>query len=187
MNKTKLIIGISGASGIMYAIRLLETLKNLNIETHLIITKAAELTRAHETSYTSKDIKVLASVCYSINNIGAPVASGSYKTSGMIIAPCSMNSLGQIAAGTGSNLLTRAADVILKERRRLVLLPREAPLNLIHLQNMTTITKMGGIIFPPVPAFYQKPSTIDDVVNDTVGRVLDLFDIENDLVKRWEL
>lgn len=185
MSTTRLIIGISGASGIIYGIKLLETLKNLNVETHLIITKAAELTRAYETNYTSKAVKALANVYYSINDIGAPIASGSYKTSGMIIAPCSMNSLGQIAVGTGANLLTRAADVILKERRRLVLLPREAPLNLIHLQNMATITQMGGIIFPPVPAFYQKPTSIDDLVNDTVGRVLDLFDIDNNLVKRW--
>lgn len=185
MTSPRIIIGISGSSGIIYGIRLLEVLRTLSIETHLVMSRAAQLTRTYETSMSLADLKALAHVHYPITDITAPIASGSFKTMGMIIAPCSMKSLGEIAHGIGGNLLTRAADVVLKERRRLVMLPREAPLHLMHLQNMVSITQMGGIIFPPVPAFYQMPKTIDELVDDTVGRVLDLFDLDSGLVKRW--
>ncbi|KTD27919.1 UbiX family flavin prenyltransferase [Legionella israelensis] len=181
----RLIIGISGSSGIIYGIRLLEVLQTLSIETHLVVSKAGQLTRAYESELSASELKALADVYHPCNDISASIASGSFKTLGMIIAPCSMKTLGEIAHGISSNLLSRAADVVLKERRRLVLLPRECPLNLIHLQNMTTVTQMGGIICPPVPAFYHRPKTIEDIVNDTVGRVLDLFEIDNDLIKRW--
>ena len=185
MNNPRLIIGISGASGIIYAIRLLQVLRDLPIETHLVISKAAQLTRAYETSMSAAELKSLADVYYRCSDIAAPIASGSFKTLGMIIAPCSMKSLGEIAHGIGGNLLTRAADVVLKERRRLVLMPRESPLNLAHLQNMVAITQMGGIICPPVPAFYHQPDTVMDLVNDSVARVLDLFEIESGLLRPW--
>lgn len=185
MATPRMIIGISGSSGIIYGIRLLEELRRLNIETHLVMSRAAQLTLAYETSLKTAEIQKMADQYYPIGNIAAPIASGSFKTIGMIIAPCSMKSVGEIAHGIGGNLLTRAADVVLKERRRLVILPREAPLHLRHLQNMVDITQMGGIIFPPVPAFYQKPATIEDIVNDTISRVLDLFDLDTGLVQRW--
>ncbi|CEG58943.1 UbiX family flavin prenyltransferase [Legionella fallonii] len=181
----RLIVGISGSSGIIYGIRLLEVLQQLNIETHLVVSKAGQLTRAHETDYSAAQLKTLASVYHPCMDITASIASGSFKTMGMIIAPCSMKTLGEIAHGISSTLLTRAADVVLKERRKLVLLPREAPLHLGHLNNMVAISQMGGIIYPPVPAFYNKPQNIDDLINETVGRVLDLFDIDSGLVKRW--
>ncbi|KTD03899.1 UbiX family flavin prenyltransferase [Legionella feeleii] len=186
MSNPRLIIGISGSSGIIYGIRLLQVLKNFPIETHLIVSKAAQLTRACETSLTMEELKNLADIYHPANDISASIASGSYKTKGMIIAPCSMKTLGEIAHGITGTLLTRAADVVLKERRRLVLMPRETPLHLGHLQNMVTITQMGGIICPPVPAFYTQPQTIDDLINHTVGRILDLFDIDSGLVKRWQ-
>lgn len=182
----RIIVGISGASGIIYGVRLLEELKKADIESHLVVTKAGHLTRAYETDLSKDELLNKAHKSYRITDIAAPIASGSFQTAGMIIAPCSMNSLAEIAQGLGSNLLSRAADVILKERRRLVVVPREAPLTLAHLNNMTKITEMGGIIFPPNPAFYQKPESIDDIVNDTIGRILDLFAIETNLVKRWE-
>lgn len=185
MNNPRIIIGISGSSGIIYGIRLLEELRLLNIETHLVVSKAGQMTRAYETNLTAADLKLLATVYHPCNDIAASIASGSFKTMGMIVAPCSMNTLGEIASGVTSNLLTRAADVVLKERRRLVLMPRETPLHLGHLQNMMHVTQMGGIICPPVPAFYNKPETIADIVDDTVGRVLDLFDLESGLVRRW--
>ena len=185
MTTRRIIIGMSGSSGIIYGIRLLEVLRSLSIETHLVVSRAAQLTRAYETSVSAAELKALAAVVYPCADIAAPIASGSFKTMGMIIAPCSMKTLGEIAHGIGGNLLSRAADVVLKERRRLVIMPREAPLHLGHLQNMVAVTQMGGIVFPPVPAFYQKPTTIDDLVDDTVGRVLDLFDVDSGLVKRW--
>ena len=180
MTASRLIIGITGASGIIYGIRLLEILKTLPIETHLVVTNAGQLTRSYETDLSLAELKALADVYHANTNIAASIASGSFKTLGMIVAPCSMNSLAEIAHGVSSQLLTRAADVVLKERRRLVLIPREAPLHLGHLKNM-----MGGIIYPPVPAFYQKPQTLEDMVNETVGRVLDLFDVDHGLLKPW--
>ena len=185
MNNPRLIIGISGASGIIYAIRLLQVLQALPIETHLVISKAAQLTRAYETSMSAAELKSLADVYHRCSDIAAPIASGSFKTLGMIVAPCSMKSLGEIAHGIGGNLLTRAADVVLKERRRLVLMPRESPLNLAHLQNMVAITQMGGIICPPVPAFYHQPDSVMDLVNDSVARVLDLFELDSGLLRPW--
>jgi 4-hydroxy-3-polyprenylbenzoate decarboxylase len=185
MTQPRLIIGISGASGIIYGIRLLEVLQPLPIETHLVVSKAGHLTRAYETSLSLDELKSRADVYHSCGDIAASIASGSFKTMGMIIAPCSMKTLGEIAHGIGGNLLTRAADVVLKERRRLVLMPRESPLHLKHLQNMVSITEMGGIICPPVPAFYQEPKTIMALVDDSVARVLDLFDIDCGLLKPW--
>jgi 4-hydroxy-3-polyprenylbenzoate decarboxylase len=185
-NISRLIIGISGSSGIIYGIRLLEVLQNTPIETHLIVSKAAQLTRAYETNMSAAELKALADVYHPCNDITASIASGSFKTMGMIIAPCSMKTLGEIAHGISGTLLSRAADVVLKERRKLVLMPRETPLHLGHLNNMVNITQMGGIICPPVPAFYQKPESINDLVDDTVGRVLDLFDLDVGLVKRWQ-
>ncbi|MDI1352661.1 MAG: UbiX family flavin prenyltransferase [bacterium] len=182
----RIIIGISGSSGIIYGIRLLQVLRQLAIETHLIVSKAGQLTRAYETDLSAGELKALADVYHPCSDVSANIASGSFQTLGMIIAPCSMNTLGEIAHGLSSNLLTRAADVVLKERRRLVLIPRETPLHLGHLNNMVAVTQIGGIICPPVPAFYNKPQTIDDVINDTVGRVLDLFALESGLVKRWK-
>ena len=181
----RLIIGITGASGIVYGIRFLETLKELNVETHLIVSKAARLTLHHETALTFSELKALANVYHPVDDISASIASGSFATMGMIIAPCSMKTLGEIAHAIPGNLISRAADVVLKERRRLVLLPREAPLHLGHLQNMLNITQMGGIIYPPMPAFYHKPQTIDDLINDNVARVLDLFGLDVLGCKRW--
>jgi 4-hydroxy-3-polyprenylbenzoate decarboxylase len=185
MKKTRLIIGITGASGIIYGIRLLEVLKKTPIETHLIVSKAAQQTRAFETNLSAEALYALADYHYPINDIGANLSSGSYKTLGMIIAPCSVKSLADIACGMTSNLITRAADVILKERRKLVLMVRETPLHLGHIRNMAVVTEMGGIIAPPMPAFYNQPTTIDDLVNHSVGRALDLFDLELGLVHRW--
>jgi flavin prenyltransferase len=181
----RIIVGITGATGIVYGERLLEVLKTLDIETHLIISKAAELTRAYESDLSHSQLLALASVVHPITDVGAPLSSGSFKTMGMIIAPASMRSLGEIASGVTSTLLTRAADVVLKERRRLVLLTREAPLTLIHIRNMAAVTEAGGIIFPPVPAFYYRPKTIDQLIDHTVGRVLDQFDLHIDSFPRW--
>lgn len=181
----RMIVGISGASGIIYGIQLLKTLRELEIETHLVISKAGEITRACETDVTSQELKQLANFYYHTDNFAAPIASGSFKTMGMIVAPCSMKSLAEIAQSSSSNLLTRAADVVLKERRKLVLLVREFPLNAGHLKNMLAVTEMGGIIAPPVPAFYTKPNTLDDMVVQTIGRTLDLFDIETYNFPRW--
>ncbi|MFY7698333.1 MAG: UbiX family flavin prenyltransferase [Legionella sp.] len=184
MNNHRLIIGISGSSGIIYGIRLLEILKEMPIETHLVVSKAAQLTRAYETDRSISELKQLADVYYAYNDIGAAIASGSFKTMGMIIAPCSMKTLAEIAHGLSGNLLARAADVVLKQRGRLVLMTRESPLHLIHLNNMVAVTQAGGIICPPVPTFYHKPQTIADLIEDTVGRVLDLFDLDSGF-KRW--
>ena len=183
--KKRLIIGISGASGVIYGVRLLEALKPLPVETHLVMTRTAEVTLAHETSLKVAAVRALADVAHRVDDLAASVSSGSFRTMGMIVAPCSMRSLGEIAAGISTNLLTRAADVVLKERRKLVLLVRETPLHAIHLRNMTTLAEMGAVIAPPVPAFYNRPKTLDDVIDHTVGRVLDLFDIDTGKVKRW--
>jgi 4-hydroxy-3-polyprenylbenzoate decarboxylase len=186
MKKKRIIIGITGASGIIYGIRLLELLANTEYETHLIVSKAGQQTRAYESELSAADLNKLADKCYSIQEIDACISSGSYLTAGMIVAPCSMRTLADIACGTTSNLLTRAADVILKERRRLVLMVRETPLHLGHIENMKRATEIGAIIAPPVPAFYNNPQTIDDMVTYSVGRVLDLFDIEVNCINRWK-
>ncbi|WP_213771748.1 UbiX family flavin prenyltransferase [Bradyrhizobium sp. dw_78] len=184
-DRRRMIVGISGASGVIYGIRTLEILHQLGYETHLVMTKSAQITLAHETNTKVAALARIASVVHRIDDIGASISSGSFKTMGMIIAPCSIRTLSEIATGVTSTLLTRAADVVLKERRRLVLLARETPLHLGHLRSMTRLAEMGAIIMPPVPAFYAKFETIDDMVNHTVGRALDLFDIDCKLVKRW--
>lgn len=181
----RVIVGITGASGTIYGIRLLQALRELEIETHLVLTKAAEMTLAYETDYTPKAVRALAAQVHPIGNVGASIASGSFKTLGMVVAPCSMKTLAEIATGISSNLLTRAADVVLKERRRLVLLPRETPLHLGHIRAMAAATEIGAIIAPPMPAFYSRPRSLDEMVNHTVGRTLDLLNIDNTLVKRW--
>ncbi len=181
----RIIVGISGASGAIYGVRLLRMLADADVETHLVMSKSAELTIAHELDLKSSEVRKLAARCYSNQDVGAPIASGSFRTSGMIVAPCSIRSMSEIAAGTTAGLLTRAADVVLKERRRLVLLVRETPLHLGHLRTMTALAELGAIIAPPVPAFYSRPQSIDDIVAHTLGRVLDLFDIDSGTVKRW--
>ncbi len=181
----RLIIGISGASGIVYGIRLLQVLRNTAVETHLVMSRAAEIALAHETERKVAEVKAMADVHYTPSDIGAAISSGSYRTEGMIIAPCSIRSMSEIATGVTSTLLTRAADVVLKERRRLVLMVRETPLHTGHLRTMLSLSEMGAIIAPPVPAFYAEPRNVDDMVDQTVGRVLDLFGIEAGLVRRW--
>lgn len=181
----RLVIGISGASGVVYGVRLLEVLRGTAFESHLVMSKAAELTLAYETSHKVAEVKALADVVYANQDVGAAIASGSFKTAGMIVAPCSIRSLSEIAHGITSSLLTRAADVALKERRRLALLVRESPLHTGHLRTMTAASELGAVIVPPVPAFYANPRTLEDIIDHTIGRVLDLFDIEAGLVRRW--
>ncbi|MCK3656284.1 aromatic acid decarboxylase [Pasteurellaceae bacterium Macca] len=186
MATERIIIGISGASGFQYGYKALELLKPLaHIETHLVISKGAQLTRQYETDISEADLLALADVVHPIENLGASIASGSFKTRGMLIAPCSMRTLASVAHGFSDNLLTRAADVILKERRRLVLMVRETPLHLTHLDNMRKVTEMGGIIFPPVPALYHQPQSVDEIITHSTARALDLFDIDLN-IKRWE-
>lgn len=185
----KLIVGISGASGIIYGIRLLEVLRDVeDVETHLVMSKAARVTAVLETDYTVQQIEALADKQYGINNIAAAIASGSYKTIGMVVAPCAIKTLSGIVHSYSDNLLLRAADVVLKDRRKLVLLPRETPLHLGHARLLVQAIELGAIIMPPMPAFYHKPKTIDDIINQTVNRVLDIFDIEleQDLFERWQ-
>ena len=181
----RMVVGISGATGITYGVRLLEELRMLGVETHLVTSRAGEMTRAYETSLSAQELRDKADVKYHINDVGAAIASGSFRTLGMVIAPCSMRTLAEVATGVTTSLLTRTADVCLKERRRLVLLAREAPLTTVHLRNMLAASEAGAIIFPPVPAFYTKPATLDDMVDHTIGRMLDLFDLESNLVRRW--
>jgi 4-hydroxy-3-polyprenylbenzoate decarboxylase len=181
----RLVVGISGASGAIYGIRLLETLKRLGIETHLVVTKAAEMTIGYETETTPAAVKALADAVYPVGDLGAAIASGSFPTLGMIVAPCSVRSMSEIATGVTSSLLTRAADVTLKERRRLVLMLRETPLHSGHLRNMLALSEMGAIIAPPVPAFYARPTSLDDMVDHSIGRVLDLFGLDSGGVRRW--
>lgn len=181
----RLVVGISGASGVIYGIRLLELLQDTPIETHLVITDSAIVTLAHETDLKLEYVKSLATAYYSNKDIGAAISSGSFKTLGMVIAPCSIRSMSEIATGTTSSLLARAADVVLKERRRLVMMVRETPLHTNHLRNMTALSEVGAIIAPPVPAFYARPESLDDIVHHSLGRVLDLFDIELGIVRRW--
>ena len=185
--KKKLIVGISGATGAIYGVRILEILAKLGgVETHLVLTKAGKMTIQVETPYSVKDVEALADVVHDINNVGASISSGSFRTAGMVIAPCSMKSMGGIANSLGGDLLVRAADVILKERKKLVLVVRETPLHLGHLEAMASLTRIGAIIFPPVPAFYHRPKTLDDVINQTVTRILDQFDIDVKLFHRWD-
>lgn len=185
MSPQRLIIGISGASGVVYGVRLLEALRASGVETHLVMTRSAEMTLAYETSLKVADVHKLADVVHPVADIGAAISSGSFRTLGMIVAPCSIRSLSEIAYGMTSNLLTRAADVVLKERRRLVLMVREAPLHTGHLRAMTQASEIGAVILPPVPAFYALPKSIDDMIDHTIGRALDLFGIDTGLVKRW--
>lgn len=181
----RLIVGITGASGSIYGIRILQALQNSNIETHLVMSESARITIGAEVDTSLKDIEALASQVHNVRNIGATISSGSFQTMGMVIAPCSIRSLSEIAWGTTSNLLTRAADVVLKERRRLVLMVRETPLHAGHLKAMLQATESGAIIMPPVPAFYARPQTLDDLIDHTVGRCLDLFEIDTSLARRW--
>ncbi len=181
----RLIVGISGASGVAYGVRLLELLKEASIETHLVMTKAAEMTLGYETGLKARDVDALAHTRYRIEDIGAGIASGSFRTLGMIVAPCSIRTMSEIATGVTSSLLTRAADVVLKERRRLVLMVRETPLHTGHLRTMTQLSEMGAIIAPPVPGLYARPATIDELVTQTAARALDLFDLDIDVTKRW--
>jgi flavin prenyltransferase len=182
----RLIVAITGATGAIYGVRLLETLRRLGgVESHLLISSAGWLNIQHELQLGKDDLHALADVVHSVRDVGASIASGSFATDGMIVAPCSMKTLASVAHGLSDNLIARAADVTLKERRRLVLMVRETPFNLAHLRNMTAVTEMGGIIFPPLPAFYHQPASLDDMVNDTVGRVLDLFALGPAIAPAW--
>ncbi|MES2258700.1 MAG: UbiX family flavin prenyltransferase [Pseudomonadota bacterium] len=182
----RLVIAITGATGAVYGVRLLQVLRELPpVETHLVVSDAAVLTLQQETGLQRRAVEALADVVHKQHNIGAAIASGSFQSDGMIIAPCSMKTLASVAHGLSDNLVARAADVVLKERRRLVLMVRETPFNLAHLRNMTAVTEMGGIVFPPLPSFYHQPQTIAEMIDHTVGRVLDLFDIEHQLAPRW--
>lgn len=181
----RIVVGITGASGAVYGITLLEQLKLLGIETHLILSPWAAKTIALETRWTPEQVMALASYSYAATDLASPVASGSFIHQGMVIAPCSMKTLASIACGYSDNLIARAADVTIKERRPLILMTRETPLNAIHLENMLKLARLGVVIMPPVPSFYQHPETIEDLVLQTTGRVLDLLGIENNLVKRW--
>ncbi len=182
----RLIVGISGASGVMYGVRILQALAEAGVESHLVVSDAAKVTFAMETDFSLQEVEDLATCVHSVKNIGAAIASGSFRTMGMVVAPCSIRSLSEIAYGVTSNLLTRAADVVLKERRRLVLIVRETPLHSGHLKAMLQASESGAIIMPPVPALYPRPASVDEIVDHTVGRCLDLFDIDTDLAKPWE-
>jgi len=181
----RLVVGISGASGIIYGIRILQMLRDAEIEAHLVMSRSAQVTLAYETDMKVADVAALAHAIYAQADIGAAISSGSFRTMGMVVAPCSMRTLGEIATCVSSSLLTRAADVVLKERRRLVLMVRETPLHLGHLRAMVAVTEMGAVVYPPVPAFYAKPKTLDEMVDQSVGRALDLFDIDVPRVHRW--
>jgi 4-hydroxy-3-polyprenylbenzoate decarboxylase len=181
----RLIVGMTGASGAIYGVRLLRLLHATDVETHLVMSRSAKITLTQETDLGVADVSALADVVHQVDNVGASISSGSFRTMGMVIAPCSMRSLAEIASSVTSSLLTRAADVVLKVRRRLVLIVREAPLHLGHLRSMTAATEIGAIIYPPVPAFYARPESLEQMVDHTLGRVLDLFDIETGAVSRW--
>jgi 4-hydroxy-3-polyprenylbenzoate decarboxylase len=183
----RIIVGISGASGAIYGIRLLEELRSTKqVETHLVISKGAGLTIAYETKYSLEEVKGLADVVHSNSNLGASISSGSFKTDGMVIAPCSMKTLSGIAHSNAGNLLVRAADVVLKQRRLLVLMPRETPLHMGHCKLLYEASQLGAVIAPPMPAFYSKPESVDDIVNHSVGRIMDLFGLDTGTVKRWQ-
>jgi 4-hydroxy-3-polyprenylbenzoate decarboxylase len=183
--KKRIIVAITGASGTVYGIRILQALKDIGVESHLVMSDSAKLTMAAETNYKPAQIEALADVVHSAKNIGASISSGSFKSLGMVIAPCSIRTLSEIASGVTSSLVSRAADVVLKERRRLVLMVRETPLHAGHLRSMSQVTECGAIVMPPVPAFYAMPKSIDEMVDHTVGRCLDLFDLDNQLANRW--
>jgi 4-hydroxy-3-polyprenylbenzoate decarboxylase len=184
---TRLIIAITGATGVIYGVRLLQVLRDHpDVETHLLISEAGMLNLHQELDMKRKHVEALADVVHNVRDVGASIASGSFQSDGMIIAPCSMKTLAAVAHGASDNLITRAADVVLKERRRLVLMVRETPFNLAHLRNMTAVTEMGGIIFPPLPGFYHRPASIAEMVDHTVGRVLDLFQLAHALTPRWQ-
>jgi len=185
--KKRLIVAMTGATGSIYGVRILESLRAIGgWETHLIVSDAGALNAWYDHKLSRKDLGKLADEVHNVRDVGASIASGSFITAGMVIAPCSMKTLAAVALGFSDNLVSRAADVILKERRRLVLMVREAPLNLAHLRNMVQVTEMGGVIFPPVPAFYSHARSVDDLVNHSVGRVLDLFDVKHDRIQRWK-
>ncbi len=182
----RLVVGVSGASGVVHGVRVLDALRDLKVESHLVVTRAALLTLSQETDLTPDDLLGRADVVHRLNDVGAAIASGSFRTLGMIVAPCSVRTMGEIATGVTSTLLTRAADVALKERRRLVLMVRETPLHLGHLRTMTALTEMGAVIAPPLPAFYARPASIEEMVDQSVGRALDLFDLDWAPVRRWQ-
>ncbi|OJJ76726.1 hypothetical protein ASPBRDRAFT_417223 [Aspergillus brasiliensis CBS 101740] len=184
--RRRVVVAITGATGSIFGIKVLISLRHLNVESHLIISKWAEATIKYETDYTIANVRALADYVYNVHDMAAPISSGSFRVDGMIVAPCSVKTLAAINSGVCNDLVSRAADVMLKERRRLVLALRETPLSLIHLQNMTSVTQAGAIIFPPVPAFYIRPSSIDDMVDHSVGRMLDLFDLDTAGFERWE-
>lgn len=183
--RNRLIVGLSGASGVIYGIRTLEALRALGVETHVVASKAAEMTLGYETGLKPADLKARSDFLYQYPDVGAPIASGSFRTMGMLIAPCSVRTMSEIATGVTSSLLTRAADVVLKERRLLVLMVRETPFHLGHLRTMTQLAEMGAVILPPLPAFYAHPESVDDIVNQSVGRALDLFGLNWDATRRW--
>ena len=182
---SRLIIGISGASGVIYGVRLLEVLRPLAVETHLVMSKSAEMTLALETEWKAADVRALADVCHGNGDMAAALSSGSFQTLGMIVAPCSVKSMSEIATGVTSTLLSRAADVIIKERRRLVLMVRETPLHAGHLRNMAALAELGVVVAPPLPAFYPRPESVAALIDHTVGRILDLFDLDAPIIKRW--
>lgn len=185
--KQRLIIAITGATGAVYGVRLLQVLQaNPDVETHLLISEAGVLNLHQELDMKRKDVEAFADVVHHVRDVGASIASGSFQSDGMVIAPCSMKTLASVAHGMSDNLITRAADVVLKERRRLILMVRETPFNLAHLRNMTAVTEMGGIIFPPLPGFYHRPQSIQEMVDHTVGRVLDMFALPQELTPRWQ-
>ena len=181
----RIIVAITGATGVVYGVRLLQSLRGAGVETHCLISDAGVLNLHQELALKRKDAEAFADVVHNVRDVGASIASGSFQSDGMIIAPCSMKTLAAVAHGLSDNLITRAADVVLKERRRLVLMVRETPFNLAHLRNMTAVSEMGGIIFPPLPGFYHRPTSIEEMVDHTVGRVLDLFSVEHQLTPRW--
>ncbi|MGV3654266.1 MAG: UbiX family flavin prenyltransferase [Noviherbaspirillum sp.] len=184
-SRRRIVVGISGASGVVYGIRLLQMLREMDIESHLVMSRSAQVTLAHESGLSVAQVRALADVVYANTDIGAAIASGSFRADGMVVAPCSVKTLSEIASGVTASLLSRAADVMLKERRRLVLMVRETPLHLGHLRSMTAVTEAGAVVFPPVPAFYARPVSIEDMVDQTLGRVLDLFGLDAPALRRW--
>jgi 4-hydroxy-3-polyprenylbenzoate decarboxylase len=184
--RRRLVVGISGASGAIYGVRLLKMLRQANVESHLVVSRSAQITLAQEMDMSLAELQGLADVFYPNTDIGAAISSGSFRVDGMVIAPCSIKTLSEVATGTTGSLLSRAADVMLKERRRLVMMVRETPLHAGHIRSLAAVTEAGAIVYPPVPAFYARPARLEEMVDHTLGRVLDLFDIDTDAVRRWE-